>query len=123
MTVPARDDLPFDDLTDFENADRGFIAALDPPVITDAEAQIVYDGNAYAFLDEDCPDTAHPSLWRQSQLCARHGLYEVTETATRLLRRRAVGDGRDDPRRRGRPLGQGRRGLHPGVVARVWHGA
>ncbi|GAX56319.1 alkyl/aryl-sulfatase [Streptomyces olivochromogenes] len=79
MTVPARDDLPFDDLTDFENADRGFIAALDPPVITDAEAQIVYDGNAYAFLDEDCPDTAHPSLWRQSQLCARHGLYEVTE--------------------------------------------
>jgi alkyl sulfatase BDS1-like metallo-beta-lactamase superfamily hydrolase len=79
MTVPARDDLPFDDLTDFENADRGFIASLEPPVIIDGEGRIVYDGNAYAFLDEDCPDTAHPSLWRQSRLCARHGLYEVTE--------------------------------------------
>ena len=34
---------------------------------------------AYAFLEGDCPDTAHPSLWRQSQLCEKHGLYEVTD--------------------------------------------
>ena len=27
----------------------------------------------------DCPDTVHPSLWRQSQLTANQGLYEVTE--------------------------------------------
>ena len=30
-------------------------------------------------LSEGCPDTAHPSLWRQGQLCARQGLYEVTD--------------------------------------------
>ncbi|PBC62353.1 alkyl/aryl-sulfatase [Streptomyces sp. Tue6028] len=79
MTAPARDDLPFDDLTDFENADRGFIAALVPGVVRDAEGGVVHDADAYAFLEDDCPDTAHPSLWRQARLCARQGLYEVTE--------------------------------------------
>ncbi|WP_028799281.1 alkyl/aryl-sulfatase [Streptomyces sp. 142MFCol3.1] len=79
MTAPARDDLPFDDLTDFENADRGFIAALVPGVVRDADGGVVHDADAYAFLEDDCPDTAHPSLWRQARLCARQGLYEVTE--------------------------------------------
>src|SRR4051812_10906542 len=30
-------------------------------------------------MEGDCPDTAHPSLWRQSQLTAIQGLFEVTE--------------------------------------------
>ncbi|MFD9242806.1 alkyl/aryl-sulfatase [Streptomyces sp. NPDC059556] len=71
--------LPFEDTTDFENADRGFIDALSPAVVTGADGSVVYDNDAYAFLKADCPDTAHPSLWRQAQLCARQGLYEVTE--------------------------------------------
>ncbi|WP_327430205.1 alkyl/aryl-sulfatase [Streptomyces sp. NBC_01236] len=79
MTAPARDDLPFDDLADFENADRGFIAALVPGVVRDEEGRVVHDGDAYGFLDGECPQTAHPSLWRQARLCARQGLYEVTE--------------------------------------------
>ncbi|MGW2691859.1 alkyl/aryl-sulfatase [Streptomyces sp. NPDC001296] len=70
---------PFEDRTDFENADRGFVAALVPGVVTDGDGRVVWDGDAYGFLDGDCPDTAHPGLWRQSQLCARQGLYEVTE--------------------------------------------
>lgn len=84
MTAPARDDLPFDDLTDFENADRGFIAALVPGEVRDAEGQVVYDGDAYSFLGDDCPDSAHPGLWRQARLCARQGLYEVTEGVIRF---------------------------------------
>ncbi|OSC64479.1 hypothetical protein B5181_20455, partial [Streptomyces sp. 4F] len=43
----------------------------------DAEGRTVWDADAYAFLDGDCPPTAHPSLWRQSRLTARQGLYEV----------------------------------------------
>ena len=38
---------------------------------------VVWDNDAYAFLDADCPPTAHPSLWRQGQLVARQGLFEV----------------------------------------------
>ena len=69
----------FTERTDFEDAGRGFIAALDPPVITNADGAAVWDGTAYAFLHGDCPDTANPSLWRQGQLCEKHGLFEVTE--------------------------------------------
>lgn len=71
--------LPFEDTADFENADRGFVDALDPGVVTGADGRVVYDNDAYAFLQGDCPDTAHPSLWRQGQLCSRQGLYEVRE--------------------------------------------
>jgi len=72
-------DLPFEDRTDFENADRGLIGALDPCVVKDATGRVVWDNDAFAFLGGDCPPTANPSLWRQSQLCARHGLFEVTD--------------------------------------------
>lgn len=72
-------DLPFHDKTDFENADRGFVAALEPAVVKGGDGRVVWDNDAYAFLDGDCPDTAHPSLWRQAQLCSRQGLYEVAE--------------------------------------------
>ncbi|MFF3908291.1 alkyl/aryl-sulfatase [Streptomyces sp. NPDC001848] len=80
MDAPPRDGLPpFEDRTDLENADRGFVAALEPAVVTGPDGRVVWDGDAYRFLDGDCPGTAHPSLWRQSQLCARQGLYEVCE--------------------------------------------
>ncbi|MGE2720089.1 alkyl/aryl-sulfatase [Mycolicibacterium celeriflavum] len=71
--------LPFDDTSDFENADRGFIAALDPCVIEAADGRVVWNNDTYAFLDGDAPPSVHPSLWRQSRLCAKQGLYEVVE--------------------------------------------
>ena len=71
--------LPFDDTTDFEDADRGFIAALDPCVVTAADGRVVWDNDVYGFLTGDAPTSVHPSLWRQSQLCAKQGLYEVVD--------------------------------------------
>jgi alkyl sulfatase BDS1-like metallo-beta-lactamase superfamily hydrolase len=67
------------DRTDFEDADRGFIAKLDPAIVRAADGRVIWDNDAYAFLDGDCPDTAHPSLWRQGQLVSRQGLFEVTD--------------------------------------------
>ncbi|WP_436777657.1 alkyl/aryl-sulfatase [Yinghuangia sp. YIM S09857] len=72
-------DLSFEDRTDFENADRGRVASLSPGVVKAADGRVVWDNDVFAFLDGECPDTANRSLWRQSQLCARQGLYEVTE--------------------------------------------
>ncbi|OBI15412.1 alkyl sulfatase [Mycobacterium sp. E2462] len=69
--------LPFDDTADFADADRGFIAALSPCVITAADGRVVWDNDAYAFLDGQAPASVHPSLWRQSTLAAKQGLYEV----------------------------------------------
>jgi alkyl sulfatase BDS1-like metallo-beta-lactamase superfamily hydrolase len=69
----------FSDRRDFVNADRGFVGALEPMVIKAADGRVVWDMDCWGFLDGDCPDSVNPSLWRQAQLTARHGLYEVTD--------------------------------------------
>jgi len=70
----------FADRTDFDNAERGLIARLDPGVIRNATGGVVFDIDQFGeALRGDCPRTVHPSLWRQSQLTAIQGLYEVTE--------------------------------------------
>ncbi|BBX20653.1 MBL fold hydrolase [Mycolicibacter terrae] len=69
--------LPFGDTTDFEDADRGFLAALEPCVITADDGHVVWDNDSYGFLAGDPPTSVHPALWRQSQLAAKQGLYEV----------------------------------------------
>ncbi|NUS27130.1 MAG: MBL fold metallo-hydrolase [Streptomyces sp.] len=78
--MTATSELPFDDTRDFEDADRGFVAALDPGAVTDSTGRVVWNSDAFAYLKTDPPaDTVNPSLWRQGALCARQGLYEVTE--------------------------------------------
>ncbi len=71
--------LPFADTADFADADRGFIGALEPCVVTAADGRVVWDNDVYGFLAGEAPPSVHPSLWRQSQLCAKQGLYEVVE--------------------------------------------
>ncbi|WP_261569481.1 hypothetical protein [Frankia gtarii] len=68
-----------EDRTDFADADRGFLGALHPCVVRDATGRVVWDNDAFDFLDEDRPPTVHPNLWRQARLYAKQGLYEVTD--------------------------------------------
>ncbi|MDH6678608.1 alkyl sulfatase BDS1-like metallo-beta-lactamase superfamily hydrolase [Rhodococcus sp. LBL1] len=79
LNTEALQALPFDESQDFADAERGFVAALEPAVVKNSAGAVVWDSTSFAFLDEDCPETVHPSLWRQSRLCAMQGLYEVTE--------------------------------------------
>ncbi|MFF0186777.1 hypothetical protein [Streptomyces sp. NPDC005244] len=74
-----RDRLPFADSQDFEDAARGLIAGRVPNAVHGDSGQVVWDNDTYAFLDGDAPDTVNPSLWRQSRLVARQGLFQVTE--------------------------------------------
>jgi alkyl sulfatase BDS1-like metallo-beta-lactamase superfamily hydrolase len=70
----------FADRTDFDNATRGLIARLEPAVISGDGDKVVYDADLYArTVEGECPPTVSPSLWRQSQLTAIHGLFEVTD--------------------------------------------
>jgi alkyl sulfatase BDS1-like metallo-beta-lactamase superfamily hydrolase len=73
-----RAELPFGDTADFEATERGLVDAGDPVVRNDA-GEVVWDNGSYSFLTGDAPDTVHPSLWRQSTLAARQGLFEVTD--------------------------------------------
>ena len=72
-----RSTLPFADTADLAAADRGFLGTLDDPKILGRDGEVVWDASAYDFLDGDAPDSVNPSLWRQSKLVAKHGLYEV----------------------------------------------
>ncbi|MEZ5125258.1 MAG: alkyl sulfatase dimerization domain-containing protein [Thermoleophilia bacterium] len=74
--------LPFSDRREFEEAERGFIAALpDDGVIKDDGGRVVWDLSRFAFISDDAPtpDTVNPSLWRQSQLVVKGGLYKVVD--------------------------------------------
>lgn len=88
MTLPATDatrraiaafaaSLPLGDTQDFDDAERGLIGRGEIRQITAADGRVVWDLDAYAFLDGPVPDTANPSLWRQSQLLVKDGLFEV----------------------------------------------
>lgn len=71
--------LPFGDTRDIEAADRGFIAAFEPGVVQRDDGAEAWDANEFAFITGDAPDTVNPSLWRQSTLVSKQGLYEVVE--------------------------------------------
>jgi alkyl sulfatase BDS1-like metallo-beta-lactamase superfamily hydrolase len=73
-----RDSLPFADTRDFEESQRGFLAAPDFRRIKDAAGNTVWDIGEYDFLlsGEDF-DSIHPSLQRQATLNMNYGLFEV----------------------------------------------
>lgn len=72
--------LDFEDETEREFATRGLIATPEHLVITDEKGKVVWSQSAYAFLDDTAaPQTANPSLWRNSQLNHSYGLFEVME--------------------------------------------
>ena len=71
--------LPLGDRADFERARRGLLRTLDPPVVRNGAGAAIWDLDAYAFLDQACPPEVNPSLWRQAQLNAIHGLFEVCD--------------------------------------------
>ncbi|KAH7074218.1 beta-lactamase domain-containing protein [Paraphoma chrysanthemicola] len=67
----------FDDRRDFDDTSRGFIASLDPGVIRNSKGDVVWNIDEFKFLEDECPSTAHPNLWRQGQLNSKQGLYEI----------------------------------------------
>ncbi|MFI7361438.1 alkyl/aryl-sulfatase [Streptomyces sp. NPDC050149] len=76
--MPSTPELDWDDTTDRTNATRGLIDRLEPCVVRNAAGRVVWDNDRWDFLNKDeCPDTVHPSLWRQSRLNTAQGLFEV----------------------------------------------
>ena len=74
--------LPFADKQDFEDAKRGFVAPLpNGGVIKNEQGLPAWDMARFSFITEGtpAPDTVNPSLWRQSQLTIKGGLYKVVD--------------------------------------------
>ncbi|MGL4602998.1 MAG: alkyl/aryl-sulfatase [Iodobacter sp.] len=74
--------LPFNDKSDFSDAQKGFIAKPETLTIKDAKGNVVWDLEAYKkfiTLDAPAPDTVNPSLWRNAQLNMQYGLFKVSD--------------------------------------------
>ena len=71
--------LPLDDQEDFILAKKGLIAQEETLQIKDAAGRIIWDLTQYEFLNGERPETVNPSLWRQAQLNAIHGLFKVSD--------------------------------------------
>ena len=70
--------LPVHNTQDFDDAERGFLGRSSQRQVLAADGRVVWDLDAYEFLDGPAPDTASASLWRQGQLLTKDGLFEVT---------------------------------------------
>lgn len=72
--------INFDDDGDFRRAQQGLIATHETGRI-ELDGRAVWDTSSHDFLrkGKQSPETVHPGLWRQGQLNAIHGLFEVTE--------------------------------------------
>jgi alkyl sulfatase BDS1-like metallo-beta-lactamase superfamily hydrolase len=68
----------FADRQDFDFVSRGYLGTRADPLIKTADGRTAWDLAAYDFLKGEVPASVEPGLWRQAQLLARHGLFEVT---------------------------------------------
>ncbi len=72
--------LPFNNRQDFDDAMRGFIGTVPDALVPGTGTRPVFSMKPYEFLkSSEAADTVNPSLWRQAQLNAIHGLFKVTD--------------------------------------------
>jgi alkyl sulfatase BDS1-like metallo-beta-lactamase superfamily hydrolase len=72
--------LPFANREDFDDAMRGFVATIPDALVPGSGPRPVWTMKPYDFLKQnEAADSVNPSLWRQAQLNAIHGLFKVTD--------------------------------------------
>ncbi len=71
--------LDFSDRQEFSNAERGWLDNAEGRIIDGEDNKSAWDLQSYGDLNRDAPDTVNPSLWRNTQLNAKAGLFEVCD--------------------------------------------
>ena len=75
----VQDYLPFENKEDYAAAKKGFKTTTKEPQIKDENGNVVYDISVFDFIEGETPETVNPSLWRQSELNGKTGLFTVTD--------------------------------------------
>ena len=71
--------LDFSDRREFANAERGWLDNAEGRIINGDDNRSAWNLQSYGDLNRDAPDTVNPSLWRNTQLNAKAGLFEVCD--------------------------------------------
>jgi len=69
--------LPLGDRADLNAATKGRIANLPEGGVATDGGRVAWNIADFDFLDDECPETVNPSLWRMAQLNKISGLFEV----------------------------------------------
>lgn len=72
----VEEQLPLADERDSLDARRGLLAQLESDILN-ADRSVAWDIDEFVFLAGEAPNIVNPSLRRQSQMAAIHGLFEV----------------------------------------------
>lgn len=73
------DEIDFANQQEVEFAERGLLAAPAELELKDEDGNVIWSQKAFDFIDAEAPDTANPSLWRNTQLNHNYGLFEVMD--------------------------------------------
>jgi alkyl sulfatase BDS1-like metallo-beta-lactamase superfamily hydrolase len=76
------DQVDLNDARDFDDAKRGFICALDSPLIKTSSGKTIIDLSERVTLFGEHlqpPSTVNPSLWRQTRITGPYGLFKVVD--------------------------------------------
>ena len=66
---------------DFEFAQRGLVATFqDPVIMSDSGHTVVWDTQAYDFLQDSCPDTANPPACTKSSTASTKSAASTSPT-------------------------------------------
>ena len=70
-----------DNISDFGDADRNFIAGFPDGKVLGADGHVIFDTADYDYIADDAPapDSVNPSLWRMSKVIKKGGLYKVVD--------------------------------------------
>jgi len=72
--------LDFSDERERRFAERGFITAPESLTLKNKDGSVIWSQDIYDFVrDAQSPGSANPSLWRNTQLNALYGLFEVVD--------------------------------------------
>lgn len=73
--------LRWEDNSDFEDAEGGFMTRDMPLIIKRQDGSVILDMEKYAELlqEASAPDTVNPSLWRHAKLNANAGLFKLCD--------------------------------------------
>ncbi|MDQ8036481.1 MAG: alkyl sulfatase dimerization domain-containing protein, partial [Pedobacter sp.] len=75
-----KQELPFSNRQDYEDAQRGFIATLPDIDIKGEKGNTIWTLKGYEFLKQDqAAASVNPSLWRNAQLNMYNGLFKVVD--------------------------------------------
>lgn len=81
INAAVYDTLDFENKQEAEFAAKGLIAAPKTLELKDAEGNVLWSQEAYAFLDEayKSPDSINPALWENTKYNHLYGLFKVTD--------------------------------------------